>query len=485
MKPHWSEVVETVIRVVETSPEVSKIGSACIIRDLRGRVRLAFRPNDDARVDTSLLETALDTELGGWYCGPAIWTSTASTLEQRRLATNILDRFKNRWPSGWPTSWTDISGKQFPIRTGTSQRWCGEQRGLSKHSWTQGTRASPPWPLRPETPAIVSFYSFKGGVGRTTTLGIVARRLASEGNHVVVVDLDLEAPGLGRFFDIETPTGVLDLLTANAATGTWDADETRDACRSIDIGSGRLTVFPVGAMDWSYIERLSVLDFSLAERGASSVEASLRGLLGEIKRLMKPDYILLDARAGLHDLGGLSLHALSHVDVLVGRSGRATLDGFRLVLQAVSRRRDDQDLRLVVAQTFVPLPLQSGDAERITNAWTMSMHEAFSATVYERLYSSRGDDLPEVTDNTAMHHPWTIPQYDSIARSDRLSEIDSTVLDAEPYVALTNRIIERCMRSRIDLLSAAESEPDNGSEDAILERLPEEGPAGGDGSASD
>ncbi len=53
---------------------------------------------------------------------------------------------------------------------------------------------------------------------------------------------------------------------------------------------------------------------------------------GAIRARHLPDYIFLDARAGLHDLGGLSLHALAHVDVLVGRAGAATLDGFRLVL---------------------------------------------------------------------------------------------------------------------------------------------------------
>ena len=49
---------------------------------------------------------------------------------------------------------------------------------------------------------IVTFYSFKGGVGRTTALGITAARLAQDGHRVLCIDLDLEAPGLADAFDL-------------------------------------------------------------------------------------------------------------------------------------------------------------------------------------------------------------------------------------------------------------------------------------------
>jgi Mrp family chromosome partitioning ATPase len=41
-----------------------------------------------------------------------------------------------------------------------------------------------------------TFYGMKGGVGRSTALTILALRLASESKNVLVVDLDLESPGL-------------------------------------------------------------------------------------------------------------------------------------------------------------------------------------------------------------------------------------------------------------------------------------------------
>jgi len=47
---------------------------------------------------------------------------------------------------------------------------------------------------------IVTFYSYKGGVGRTFALANVAVLLAKRGKRVLIMDWDLEAPGLHRYF---------------------------------------------------------------------------------------------------------------------------------------------------------------------------------------------------------------------------------------------------------------------------------------------
>src|SRR5438067_2297829 len=50
---------------------------------------------------------------------------------------------------------------------------------------------------------IYTCYSFKGGVGRTMALANLAEILFSRGIKVLMVDFDLEAPGLERYFDVE------------------------------------------------------------------------------------------------------------------------------------------------------------------------------------------------------------------------------------------------------------------------------------------
>ncbi len=46
---------------------------------------------------------------------------------------------------------------------------------------------------------VITFYSYKGGVGRTSALMNAAHRLVAKGKTVVVLDFDLEAPGVDAF----------------------------------------------------------------------------------------------------------------------------------------------------------------------------------------------------------------------------------------------------------------------------------------------
>jgi Mrp family chromosome partitioning ATPase len=67
-----------------------------------------------------------------------------------------------------------------------------------------GELGDPPWEVRVEAkhkgPPIIVFYSFKGGVGRTTALASFAVQRARAGDRVVVMDADLDAPGIGLLF---------------------------------------------------------------------------------------------------------------------------------------------------------------------------------------------------------------------------------------------------------------------------------------------
>jgi cellulose biosynthesis protein BcsQ len=47
---------------------------------------------------------------------------------------------------------------------------------------------------------IITFYSFKGGVGRSMALANVAAIYAQRGKRVLAIDFDFEAPGLHRYF---------------------------------------------------------------------------------------------------------------------------------------------------------------------------------------------------------------------------------------------------------------------------------------------
>ena len=66
---------------------------------------------------------------------------------------------------------------------------------------------------------VITFYSYKGGTGRSMALANVAWILASNGKRVLVVDWDLESPGLHHYFypflvdqDLTSSDGVIDMV---------------------------------------------------------------------------------------------------------------------------------------------------------------------------------------------------------------------------------------------------------------------------------
>ena len=72
---------------------------------------------------------------------------------------------------------------------------------------------------------VLTFYSYKGGTGRSMALANIAWLLASYGKKVLVIDWDLEAPGLHRYFqpflidpELTSSEGVIDFVWNLAMT---------------------------------------------------------------------------------------------------------------------------------------------------------------------------------------------------------------------------------------------------------------------------
>lgn len=204
-------------------------------------------------------------------------------------------------------------------------------------------------------PFIFTFYSFKGGVGRSMALLNVAYCLVGRGRNVLILDMDLEAPGIGRFLRdneelaSEPQKDIIDLLSAVIAAP--DSDERKTLAElsaaaspfiapvkaeKLDVPSltprlgvrGRLDVI-TGRADGDYCTRLDRLRLgqrtqeNLVEYG-EVLRKYLKGLRIEVPPLpgtenipgigptQEPyDYVLVDSRTGVTEAGGLCLGPLS------------------------------------------------------------------------------------------------------------------------------------------------------------------------------
>lgn len=430
----FDHVLPELIRVChEDSTSRDAVARYCIVRDVRGRVRLVVEPKKGSAVLLEALEAALSATVGDYFVAPVL--SAESGGEVQRLSKQLLDQAQGEWPIGWPRSYRNVlGGAEEQVEVGV--RWIGIERTVGKDAWLTPKPPKPPWPLvKGRTPPIVTFHSFKGGVGRTTLLAAYAIRLASgqPPRRVAVIDLDLEAPGVGSLLGTKTERGVLDVLVDHIATGRVDLEgASMPAQLEGDIGPN-ITVFPAGAVDDAYVQKLARLDFSSTEPGKDNpVGEALAAMLKEMKAHF--DFILVDARAGLHDLAGMSLHGLAHIDVLVFRGTAQNLIGLGQTLRTLGSRRATQ---LVLVETMLP----ANDEELFD-----SRRQRTRVKVYELLceHVYPEDDPPQLGDVGEPHDVVPVRRREWLDGLDSLKDHVVDVLKDGDLSEVARRIDDEC-----------------------------------------
>ncbi len=209
-------------------------------------------------------------------------------------------------------------------------------------------------------PIVATFYSLRGGVGRSTALAYTGRILAAEhGKKVVCVDLDLEAPGLAALFGKENEVrenhGVVDLLLALEQGVKPDA--SKHLIRVSD--NDDLYCLPAGIPSADYARKLSLLDPATWYREDKNPLRELITLLGE-DLPFKPDVILLDSRTGITHLSGPLLFDLADLAFIVFFPHPQTKTGTGALVRALlaaRTRRSTPERPLAPEPRFVVSPI--------------------------------------------------------------------------------------------------------------------------------
>ncbi|MFE4667156.1 FxSxx-COOH system tetratricopeptide repeat protein [Streptomyces sp. NPDC056716] len=245
-------------------------------------------------------------------------------------------------------------------------------------------------PTRPDGGKIVTFYSYKGGTGRTMALANTAWILASQGKQVLVVDWDLEAPGLDRFLRpflepdaLRDRPGVLDLindymLRVDALLGgtrqpaeeaahltswiTGQADITK-ALSPLHrtFGDGRLDYISAGRQDRNYSSIFSQFNWNRfydEQFGGQFLDA----LCAQFRRGY--DYVLIDSRTGLSDISDIC--TIHFPDVLVNcfTHNDQSIEGAAAVARRVEDTYGERRIRILP----VPMRVEDSEADRLEAA---------------------------------------------------------------------------------------------------------------------
>jgi cellulose biosynthesis protein BcsQ len=199
----------------------------------------------------------------------------------------------------------------------------------------------------------VTFYSYKGGVGRTMALLNVAASLASRGHGVAVVDLDLEAPGLGLSASTrpETPQhrGVSDLLF-DLLDGKDEDIEHYGYVQK--LGMDELFIMPAGSRP----SELAGLLPSLYDKSDSEAAYAFSVMLQEIDKARRPDFILIDSRTGRADIAGVATMQLPSVLVAVCGLNDQNVHGMKGALDAIWGYHDAENRNVLTLLAASPVP---------------------------------------------------------------------------------------------------------------------------------
>lgn len=211
---------------------------------------------------------------------------------------------------------------------------------------------------------VVTFYSYKGGVGRSLALANVAAELAQRGKSVLVVDFDLEAPGVTSFDfggdninAVETP-GLIDFIASWLEYGrSPNAQDFVHVCQSRNEKGGAISIMSAGKVDESYGSRLSQIDFS-------DLYENHRGFLlfEDLRAQWKTlgfDYVLIDSRTGHTDVAGVCTRQLPDLVVFVFWPNDQNLHGLMLISQEMKTERSNSP----IMSLFVPSNLPTLDDE--------------------------------------------------------------------------------------------------------------------------
>lgn len=226
---------------------------------------------------------------------------------------------------------------------------------------------------------IVTFYSYKGGVGRSFLMANVASLLAQWGHRVLCIDWDLEAPGLQHYFEEwmtsapERP-GIVDLVLSvqsGAQPLLW-ARLLHPVNTPQSIAT--LHFISAGNSQPGYYERVQSIDWNLAyAKGLGSVLEQLRN---EWKELY--DFILVDSRTGVSDVAGISTIQLPDRLVYLFTANRQSIDGAGAALKTIIASRQKMPLD---REQLLALPVLSRFAQdKEYDLATLWMNEAMQAS---------------------------------------------------------------------------------------------------------
>lgn len=345
-------------------------GATVLVRDVYGLFRLVFerRPSD-----------------GGL-------AALSSSLEQAAGAflAQAGGRFLFKDDLIVPEAFFESPDRTYPF--GEDAPFSFIDRGITGVDWLR----SAPLPNEAPVPTRCAFFGLKGGVGRSTALAMLAHALSRRGKRVLVLDMDLESPGLSSSmlpmaegaFPVH---GIVDWFVEEAV-GQVDRRFLRDMA-GISPLSSNADILVIPAFGWSeeqdYLAKLSraYLDIPSLGGATRTFAARLAAMLDALEREFEPHVVLIDTRAGMHDISAATLTRLGARTLLFAMDTEQTWRGYQLLfshwrypprINDIREGAGRDQMKMVAAaipQAESPETYLAGFARRACDLWQATLYE--------------------------------------------------------------------------------------------------------------
>ncbi len=290
----------------------------------------------------------------------------------------------------------------------------------------------------PGPPRIV-FFSIKGGVGRSTALAASAWALARQNKRVLVLDLDLESPGLSSALlppERQPKYGITDWLVEDLVEN-GDAI-LEDLYSTSDLRTdGQIYLVPAHGSDpGEYVSKIGRV-WMPKRVGLEHSEAwstRLFRLVDQLEKRIAPDVILIDSRAGIDEVAAACVTDLgAHTVLMFAIQGQQTWTGYRALFAHWQQRGVITRIRSRIQLVAGLVPDDDRKLEYL---------EALRADAYTLFENTYDQVEPGATaewnfqedDETAPHAPlpirWNRGWYGLLSLQQRMVQIDAKEVKA-------------------------------------------------------
>ena len=209
----------------------------------------------------------------------------------------------------------------------------------------------------------ITFYSYKGGVGRTLSLSNIATRLSEFKKKVCIIDFDLEAPGIPIKFSkqlalsrISIDKGLVDYINYFQEYNSTP-ESLKDYVYDIYCNQrsrSPISIFPAGnSYSIKYWEKLSTISWTslFYSKNSKGLELFL-DLKSRIEKELSPDILLIDSRTGISEISGVPLSILADEVVILAANNDENMFGTQQIINSISNPKNSLT-GVVPKMTFV------------------------------------------------------------------------------------------------------------------------------------